>query len=283
MTRSEVRRLRLVDLEHVRHQQHGQEWVPHWHDEWSFGAVVDGECRCLVGGRPFEARRGDLIAIPPGVVHTGALTAPSHRGDVWVTMLYVPAAWLAQAGLTPPTGSARLAAPALCEAARDLADAPAASTWLHRAVPALADALNTGASVDADADADADGGAAAAGAAVSHDAAPSAAVRRLLERVQAAVLADECTVAGVARHCGVSRERLHRVMTRWVGMTPAGYLRAVRLHRARHLLIDGQPVARVAVDCGFADQAHFTRWFRRSYGYTPGDLVQAAAGNQRPA
>ncbi|WP_093443699.1 helix-turn-helix domain-containing protein [Variovorax sp. 770b2] len=38
----------------------------------------------------------------------------------------------------------------------------------------------------------------------------------------------------------------------------------------------GESVAAVAADCGFADQAHFTRWFRRTFGYTPGDLVQAS-------
>ncbi|EJE51387.1 DNA-binding domain-containing protein, AraC-type, partial [Acidovorax sp. CF316] len=38
----------------------------------------------------------------------------------------------------------------------------------------------------------------------------------------------------------------------------------------------GEPAAAVAAECGFADQAHFTRWFRRSFGYTPGDLLQAA-------
>ena len=43
------------------------------------------------------------------------------------------------------------------------------------------------------------------------------------------------------------------------------------------MLLKGQPVASVAAACGFADQAHFTRWFRRAFGYTPGDLVQACA------
>lgn len=41
------------------------------------------------------------------------------------------------------------------------------------------------------------------------------------------------------------------------------------------MVIDGEPVAAVAAECGFSDQAHFTRWFRRTFGYTPGDLVHA--------
>jgi AraC-like DNA-binding protein len=73
-------------------------------------------------------------------------------------------------------------------------------------------------------------------------------------------------------------------MTQWIGMSPTDYLRAVRLHRAKQLVLDGSPVATVAAECGFADQAHFTRWFRRTFGYTPGDLIQAsrlAAGGRR--
>ena len=84
------------------------------------------------------------------------------------------------------------------------------------------------------------------------------------------------TVSGLARCCEVSRERVHRVVTKRLGIAPRDYLRAVRLHRAKTLLLEGEPITSVAADCGFADQAHFTRWFRRTFGYTPGDLVDAA-------
>lgn len=256
LNRSEVRRLRLFDLEHVRHHQHGQEWVPHWHDEWSFGAIVQGECRCSVAGRPFLPRTGDLIAIAPGVVHTGALTAQAHSGAVLVTMFYVPSAWLEQAGLAAPACSGTVRAPGLSREARDLGSAEAAQEWLRRAVPTLARALRRG-------------------PAAQGEPIPSDAVRALIERVQSGVLNGEHTVSGLASHCAVSRERLHRVLTEWIGMSPSDYLRAVRLHRARQLVLSGEPVASVAAECGFADQAHFTRWFKRTFGYTPGDLAQA--------
>ena len=258
LNRSEVRRLRLFDLEQVRHQQHGQEWAPHWHEEWSFGAIVQGECRCSVAGRPFHARSGDLIAIAPGVVHTGALTATAHSGAVLVTMLYVPTAWLEQVGLTLPARSGSAPAPVLANQSRDLNSPDDVQAWLLRAIPSLATALQ-------------------AGADVGSDPLPSDAVRALLGRVQSAVLAGEQTVSGLARRCAISRERLHRVLTQWLGMAPADYLRAVRLHRAKHMVISGEPVAAVAAECGFSDQAHFTRWFRRTFGYTPGDLAQAVS------
>lgn len=256
LTRSEVRRLRLVDLEQVRHHQHGQEWIPHWHDEWSFGAIVEGECHCSVAGHPFVARAGDLIAIAPGIVHTGALTAPAHRGTVLAMMLYVPAVWLEQTGLTPPACSGSARAPALAREARNLASPQDAQAWLRRAIPTLARKLAPG---------------------PSGERIPSDAVRALIERVQSAVLSGEQSVSGLARHCAVSRERIHRVVKQWLGMAPGDYLRAVRLHRAKQMVMEGEPVASVAAECGFADQAHFTRWFRRAFGYTPGDLANAVS------
>jgi AraC-like DNA-binding protein len=258
LNRSEVRRLRLFDVEQVRHRQHAQEWVPHWHDEWSFGAIVKGECRCSVAARPFLARTGDLIAIAPGVVHTGALAASAHGDGVLVMMLYVPAAWLDQAGLAAPARSGCARAPVLAREARDLASPEDVQAWLRRAIPFLAKTLRPRP--------------AAAGEPI-----PTDAVRALLGRVRSAVLGGERTVAGLAHHCAVSRERIHRVLKQWLGMAPGDYLRAVRLHRAKHLVMAGEPVASVAAECGFADQAHFTRWFRRTFGYTPGDLAHAVA------
>ncbi len=269
MLRSEVRRLRVFDLEQVRHQQPGQEWVPHWHEEWSFGAIVRGECRCSVAGRPFVARAGDVIAIAPGVVHTGALsvpgaadagapTAPGRQGGVLVTMLYVPTEWLEHEGMAAPMRSGVARAPMLAREARDLSTTADAQAWLRRAAPALARKLRAGPSP-------------------ALEAIPTPAVRSLIEKVQSAVVGGEQSVAGLARHCAVSRERIHRVLKEWIGMAPGDYLRAVRLHRAKQMLLDGEPVAFVAAECGFADQAHFTRWFRRTFGYTPGDLIQAVA------
>jgi AraC-like DNA-binding protein len=260
MNRSLVRRLRAFDLEHVRHTRSRQEWIPHWHTEWSFGAVVRGQCRCSVGGQAMHAREGDLIAIAPGVVHTGvldaALSPQDAPDDVLVVMLYVPASFLGHEGLPQPARSGNAHAPALAAQAAGLQSVAEVQAWLQAAVPVLSAAL-------------------AAGEPAAGHGAPSPAERALLERLRAAVLAGEHRVDAVARRCGVGRKRLHQVLSQWVGMAPSDYLRTARLHRARDLLARHEPLAAVADACGFADQAHFTRWFRRAFGYTPGDWVQA--------
>ena len=258
INRSEVRRIRWFDLEQVRHRHEGQEWVPHWHTEWSFGAIVQGECHCTVAGRPFLPRAGDLIAISPQTVHTGALTSSSESKSVLVMMLYVPSMWLQREGLTPPARSGFIRAPTLAKQARNLTSADDVQAWLRKAVPKLSTALKPNSTTPL-------------------DPIPTDAVRALITRVQSAVASGDWNVSGIARQCGVSRERIHQVMKRWIGMSPSDYLRTVRLQRAKDMLLQGQPVASAAAACGFADQAHFTRWFRRAFGYTPGDLIQARA------
>jgi AraC-like DNA-binding protein len=42
-----------------------------------------------------------------------------------------------------------------------------------------------------------------------------------------------------------------------------------RLDRARSLIRRGTPLAEAAAASGFADQAHMTRHFRKTYGVSP--------------
>ena len=62
-----------------------------------------------------------------------------------------------------------------------------------------------------------------------------------------------------------------RAFRRAYGMSVATYGRALRLDWATTAVASTEdPLARVAMDAGFADQSHFTRWFKRHHGLTPG-------------
>jgi AraC-like DNA-binding protein len=55
-------------------------------------------------------------------------------------------------------------------------------------------------------------------------------------------------------------------------VTPQKYLRKLRMRMAsRALVYTDQSLAEVALGCGFSDQSHFTREFRRQFGRTPRD------------
>ena len=53
-------------------------------------------------------------------------------------------------------------------------------------------------------------------------------------------------------------------------VTPQKYLRKLRMRMAsRALVYTREALAEVAVRCGFVDQSHFTREFRRHFNRTP--------------
>jgi transcriptional regulator GlxA family with amidase domain len=54
-----------------------------------------------------------------------------------------------------------------------------------------------------------------------------------------------------------------------LGTSPYRYSLLRRLDRALALLRRGRPVADVALDTGFADQAHLTRMFKAAHGVPP--------------
>jgi len=56
------------------------------------------------------------------------------------------------------------------------------------------------------------------------------------------------------------------------GHSPMNYLRMLRVFKARYLMHtqgDALKLVSIANDCGFSDQAHFTRMFKRHTGMTP--------------
>jgi len=71
----------------------------------------------------------------------------------------------------------------------------------------------------------------------------------------------------------MSKFHLLRQFKSVFGLPPHAYLRQIRIHRARSLILTGMSLVDVAATVGFADQAHMTRAFRRSYGFTPGALL----------
>jgi AraC family transcriptional regulator len=81
--------------------------------------------------------------------------------------------------------------------------------------------------------------------------------------------------AAVGRHPA----HVARAFRRAHGMSVAAYARTLRLEWATVAVATTEdPIARIALEAGFADQSHFTRSFRRHQGVTPGryrELVRA--------
>ncbi|GHP01088.1 AraC family transcriptional regulator [Reticulibacter mediterranei] len=68
---------------------------------------------------------------------------------------------------------------------------------------------------------------------------------------------------------GLSRYDLARQFRLVCGTSPYRYLLMRRLDLARRRLSAGQSLVEVAIETGFADQAHFSRMFKATFGMTP--------------
>ena len=87
------------------------------------------------------------------------------------------------------------------------------------------------------------------------------------------------TLAALAADAGVHPVHLQRMFRRHYGRTPAHYAAQLRIAWAQHALSrPDTEIARVALEAGFSDQAHFTRRFRSFTGTTPGDYRKARCG-----
>jgi len=98
-----------------------------------------------------------------------------------------------------------------------------------------------------------------------------------------AQIVEGVTLQAAARVLNSHPSHLVRAFTREFGMPPHRYLTGLRVARARHLLLSGQPPAQAAVQAGFYDQAHLARHFRRILGTTPARYAAVPRRGGSPA
>lgn len=80
----------------------------------------------------------------------------------------------------------------------------------------------------------------------------------------------------IARYVGVGRRQLERAFRLAIGMSPMAFQRQLRLEYGSWLLLNNScSITQIALDCGFADGAHFSRDFRAHFGVSPRQYQQA--------
>ena len=83
-------------------------------------------------------------------------------------------------------------------------------------------------------------------------------------------LASTVAIADIAVNCRLSVSYFERAFANSVGISPYAWLLEQRVARAKDFLrIPAIPIVRIALDCGFTDQAHFTNTFSHKVGMTP--------------
>ncbi|MBP2326619.1 AraC-like DNA-binding protein [Kibdelosporangium banguiense] len=259
---------RPVETMHAHFEQHT--YHVHSHESYSFGLTDFGAQAFGCRGESRTSSAGMIMAFNPDEPHDGRAAAEQgftyrivHIGPSLITDVLSD-----RAGRV--TGMPLFADPVLHD--------PVLAQALGRLYNSLGDSATTLARDEALASAvSALVQRAAHSAPVAMEPSPGGSIvaaRRVRELIQESYLdsfgADELAVA-----TGCSRFALYRAFKAAYGMSPSDYQRMLRVREARRLIAAGHPVASAATLAGFADQAHLTRWFRRTYGITPGTFSTA--------
>lgn len=225
----------------------------HFHAGFSVGLLVEGQtCFCL-GGTPYTARKGDIVLIAPGRVHS---CNPIDGRPRSYHMFFFDEAWAMReaAALALMAGEPLhpvITGPELYSEGLDLAKAIHSGTAAESMVTSFFAAVLAGA-----------GGMAPCkeqGTVGSQSA-------LLLPFADSAA----CSVAALAEKAHMRRESFSRLIRRKTGLPPRSYLHCLRVEKGRSLLRQGKSIAEAAFESGYADQSHFHRMFTRIVSATPG-------------
>ena len=94
-------------------------------------------------------------------------------------------------------------------------------------------------------------------------------LRRVMDFVQAH-LGQDLSLEALAQQTGFSPYHFARLFRQTIGESPHQFVLRQRIERAQHLLKETDlPLARVALESGFANQSHLTQTFKRFLDLTP--------------
>lgn len=229
----------------------------HYHDTWEIYYLTGGRCHYFIGNRTYQLDTGDLVVIPPGVIHKVIYDSDTHSRMLincspdCVDPLCAP--YLEQITHFSPDPTCARHVQSLFgklqaeDRQRDAFFAQSCRGLLTQLLVLLCRNLSS--------------------PKISADS----------SFVEDAVLyihenfSGHLTLTETARHCAVSPEHLSRVFRRETGFGFNEYVNIYRLKRAESILKNGsyQSIAQVAGLCGFPDSNYFSKAYRRMYGLPP--------------
>jgi len=237
----------------------GHGYDTHRHDTYAIGLTDSGVQAFDYRGATKVSTPGQVVVLHPDEAHDGRAGTPDGFG---YRIVYVAPARIAEAAraLRGP----RCALPFVREpvVGDDRIAAAIEGAFLDEPEPLAVDALVFQL---AEALCDADPSCCAGATPARVDGAAVARAQELLDAETARVVGS----AELEAISGLTRHELARQFRAALGTSPYRYSLLRRLDRARALLADGRPLADVALDAGFADQAHLTRMFKAAFGVPP--------------
>lgn len=246
-------------FEFVEARFFGDVFEPHRHDTYAIGLTLGGIQRFRYRGVERRSLPGDILVLHPDEEHDGGA---GNEAELHYRMLYVPPALLAPA----LSGRGRALPFVRDPVFHDMAlREKILACFAEIEHPETDGLLLDDLLVDV-----AEGLSSHAGAILP--AARSQPLRQVRDACafMEAHLARNIHSAELEAITGIDRFALSRAFRAVLHSSPHRYFLMRRLDRARLLLGDGTPLAQAAAETGFADQAHFSRHFKKAYGLTPG-------------
>jgi AraC-like DNA-binding protein len=254
----------LGAIELFTFDRHRHAFPRHVHDVLTLGVFGAGNGTIRVRGGAQRAMPGTLLAIAPNEVHS----AEPFRGTGWTYRSICPSPTLLAHAFdgAPPRFS--FGQPVIDDAAlarevgaahESLSRGPATLETEVRVIELVRCAVRRHAVVKSETP---DG--------VAHVRDIAARAAELMEDR----LGVPIRLADIARECTVSPFQLIRAFHAAFGVPPHAWLMQARLRRARALLVRGESITTAAFTCGFVDQSHLTRVFKRYFGMTPGTFTR---------
>jgi AraC-like DNA-binding protein len=243
----------LREVLHARYVAHA--FAPHAHDTWTLFIVDEGGVRYDLGRRERIAAPTMVSVLPPHVAHDGR---PALADGYRMRVLYVETSILPEALIGPAVDRPFIEDATLrrrVSAVHDALDSPdgplEAETRLAFVTERLTDLLR------------------AAPESFDRPSSPPTLAEAVRARLDASLLGRP-SLTDIAAAEGVAPSTAARAFRDAFGLPPHQYVLTRRLEAARTRILDGQPLADVAFDLGFVDQAHLTHRFTRLFGAAPG-------------
>jgi AraC-like DNA-binding protein len=233
----------------------GQAFSPHRHDTYAIGVTLSGVQTFRYRGAGRTCLPGQCHVLHPDETHDGGA---GTAGGFGYKILYIDPSLVQQAlgGKALPFVSDPIVEPRVFRDALPPAlwrlDEPIDDVAQIEIVAAVADLLDR--------------------AAGTHPKKQNPLRLASLSRVRDLIAADPTTrhsIATLETVSGLDRWTLARQFRAAFGTCPSHFRTMRQLDAARRMIRSGLPLAEVAVDSGFADQAHMSRLFKRAYGLTP--------------
>ena len=247
----------------------------HRHDTYGIGLTMEGVQAFDYRGETHRSLPGQVVVLHPDELHDGR---PDTHAGLRYQLIYVDPRLIFDAAETLHDGQRRL--PFVQDS---VLDSPRIATSLRQAFASDGTPLATDDLVLAIAE-----GLMERDRSFSGVRAEGALDRPALERARALLEAEKLRVVTSVEleyATGLNRYELARQFRRMFGVSPYRYLLMRRLDEGKAQLATGKRIVDIALDTGFADQAHFTRAFSAAFGVPPARyraLNGLAPGGDRP-